>query len=370
MSGYWIESFEVYRPEELEQEWLELQGRADCSYFQSWGWIGTWLEEIAGDLSPRVIKVRSGRRLIGMGLFVSTNIRRHSFIRSRAMFLNEYPFEGKNMVIEYNGLLAERGCEDAVYAETIRYLLRKHREMDEFYFGAVADSSIPERLDSIADERLDLIVNEESVSWQVDLSRLAPGLDDYLASLSKNRRGQIRRSFRLYEKFGPLELYEARDTEEAQQFFDGLKVLHTERWRLKNKSGLFVNSQWESFHRSLIQARFKEGEIQLLKVGNSHSTIGYLYNFMWRGCVYVLQTGFSMCADNRLMPGYVVHALAIAYNKSKGMSEYDLMHGDSLYKRILCNQSRKLCWVVLQRRRFKFAVEKLATDMARRYRAL
>ncbi|MDX2505565.1 MAG: hypothetical protein QNL62_13960, partial [Gammaproteobacteria bacterium] len=72
----------------------------------------------------------------------------------------------------------------------------------------------------------------------------------------------------------------------------------------------------------------------------------------------------------RLMPGYVAHALAIDYNRSKGMLIYDLMHGEALYKSILCNRSQKLQWLVIQRKRLKFSIENLTVAMVRRLRGL
>jgi len=63
---YRDESHIVKSPEDIKQEWLGLQERATCSYFQSWGWIGKWLEQIATGLQPIVIKVWSGKDLIGI----------------------------------------------------------------------------------------------------------------------------------------------------------------------------------------------------------------------------------------------------------------------------------------------------------------
>lgn len=229
LPGYRIETCVIDQPGVVEQEWLDLQNRADCSYFQSWGWIGTWLEQIAVDMQPLLVNVLQGERRIGMGLFAPGEIKRHFFIHTRAMFLNEYPYDGKNMVIEYNGLLAERGYEETVYAEIIGYLLREYRKYDEFYFGAITDGQSLDSLKGAVDDRLHFMVNEESLAWQVDLSGVAPSLDAYLSTLSKNRRGQIRRSLRYYERNGPIQLDEARDTEEALVFLEGLKVLHIDR---------------------------------------------------------------------------------------------------------------------------------------------
>ena len=65
------------------------------------------------------------------------------------------------------------------------------------------------------------------------------------------------------------------------------------------------------------------------------------------------------------MPGYMVHVLAIAHYKKMGMKIYDLMHGDSLYKRVLCNRRETLRWVVMQRPRLKFAFENYVLKLTR-----
>ena len=370
MQAYRAESCELKHPGGLRQEWLDLQERADCSYFLSWGWIGTWLQQIAIALHPILVKVWCDTELVGLAVFVPRDIQRRVAFRASALFLNEYPFDHKNMVIEYNGLLAARGHESAVCTETVNHLVQDCKQYDEFHFGAIAEGPDLDSLLQVAGEHAGLLVTDESTAWQVDLDTFGSGIDAFLATLSKNRRTQLRRSIRLYEEQGPLSLDEARDTEQALLFFDGLKHLHTERRQLKGEDGAFANPHWEQFHRSLVKDRFTAGEIQIIRVSNPVMTIGYLYNFIWRRHVYVLQTGFRMGHDKRDQPGYVVHALAIAHNRDKGMVAYDLMHGDSLYKKILCNRSVTLYWAVLQRRRLKFSLERMLVAVIRRGRKL
>jgi CelD/BcsL family acetyltransferase involved in cellulose biosynthesis len=100
-------------------------------------------------------------------------------------------------------------------------------------------------------------------------------------------------------------------------------------------------------------------------VGNADGAVGYLYNLVWRKRVYVLQTGFRTYSDKRLMPGYAVHVLAIVYNRQRGMEVYDLMHGDSLYKRLLCNRNELLRWVVIRRKRWIAELEARVLEFAR-----
>ncbi|MDA3870663.1 MAG: GNAT family N-acetyltransferase [Gammaproteobacteria bacterium] len=370
MSDYRAESCEIQNLHDIKQHWCDLQQRADCSYFQSWGWMGNWLQHIASDLDPILIKIWQKDLLVGMGIFVSRKLTRHYLFNSNAVFLNEYPFDGRNMVIVYNGLLADRDHTRAVYEETIRHASRFFNNSDEFFFSGLSasdKSKLQQATDNHSDCQFKTI--EKSQTWSLRLDRFDRSIDSFLKTISKNRRAQIRGSIKAYEETGPLQLEEAGSKKEALAFFDGLKILHTERWQSKGGQGSFANPLWEQFHRSLISSRFMNGEIQLLRLSNAGGTIAYLYNFIWRERVYVLQTGFEISNDKRLMPGYVAHAFAIVHNKQKGMAVYDLMHGDSLYKKILCHQSQNLYWLVIQRKRLKFFIEDCSRALVRRLRA-
>jgi len=306
------------------------------------------------------IKIWDETILVGIGLFVPRNIKRHLVIHSDTLFLNEYPFEGGDMVIEYNGLLVEKGLESEIYIKVLEYLSVHFNKVDEFYFRAMTTEGGYRSLEQSGLFNLDYILRMKSVVWQVELDKFSPGLDSYIETLSSNARAQVRRSIRLYEMQAPLKLLEASSVEEALVFFDGLKSLHMARWQSKGKRGSFSNQRWERFHRSLIKKRFDTGEIQLLKIYNSSEDIAYLFNYIWCGKVYVLQMGFNYSQDKRLKPGYVAHSLAIVHNKRKGMTVYDFMLGESRYKSSLSNNTTSLYSVVLQRRRLKFTLEKMA----------
>lgn len=369
MPAYRVSTCLINKPGDLEADWLDLQARVDCSYFQSWSWIGAWLGLIAAELQPRAVRVFSGDNLVGIAIFIPGKFRRRYLVSTRAIFLNEYPFDIYNMSIEYNGVLSDPGHRDAVYRAMVCHLFEDDPALDEVFLGAVDTEALPPgRLAGLActHERLVTDTLEESHTWAVDLHLLVPGVDGFLQSLSKNRRGQIRRSIRLYEARGPLQIEAATDPDQALEFLDGLKTLHTLRWKREHKQGAFGNSAWEEFHRDLVETRFEAGEIQLLRVRNGESVIGYLYNLLWRGQVHVLQTGFAAVDEKGLMPGYVVHAMAIEYNRELGMRLYDLMHGSDLYKKILCSRHRKLVWCVLQRRRWRFMAERRLLSVKRK----
>lgn len=356
---YQVTSRRFKHAEEIQRAWVELEKRSSCSFFQSWGWIGNWLESVVPDLDRFLVEISDDQRVIAMGILVSHRSKRRVFIRSFGLFLNEFPVEDMNMAVEYNGLLIDADVDDAsqVYRALFNYLLCGSEEYDELYAGGIDQQVMGAIMHLRGDRRLQLISREKSISWQVDLNQFGSDLEAYLGTLSRNRRTQIRRSIRLYEAMGALQLEEAQNTDEALGYFNGLERLHSARWQRKGLQGSFVNPVWIGFHRALIANRYPQGEVQLLRARAGSEVIGYLYNFIWRNRVYILQTGFAISDDRRLMPGYIVHAMAIVHNRRKGMDIYDFMHGDSIYKRVLSNRSETLYWVSMQRRRLKFLLE-------------
>ena len=370
MPGYRVECNELADLEILKKTWLEVEKRANCSFFQSWGWVGTWLTRIVGELSPQLVSVYFDGQVVGLGILISTRVKRHHVFYSRTMYLNEAPFLDNNLIIEYNGMLAVRGHEPEVHSCAFQYMLQQFPDIDEFHFSALTSISSVNAAVNKYSEDVKIICQQTATSFLASLDYPGDGVDAFLANLGKNRRLQIKRSLRLYEDHGPVQIVEAKTVEQALQYLDGLKALHTRRWQSLGKAGSFANEHWEKFHRSLISSCFKHGEVQLLKVCNVDHEIGYLYNFIWRKHVYVLQTGFALEQDKRLMPGYVVHTLAIDYNKNKGMATYDLLHGDSLYKKLLCNKQQELYWLVIQRKRIRFLLEDVARILMRKFRAI
>jgi CelD/BcsL family acetyltransferase involved in cellulose biosynthesis len=179
-----------------------------------------------------------------------------------------------------------------------------------------------------------------------------------LGSVGSNTRYNIRRSQKEYQRLGPITVDAAVSAEQTLEYFDRLKTWHQAYWKDKGHSGSFAIAFFEDFHRRLIRERFATGEVQLLRVLAGERVVGYLYNFVYRDRVYNYQSGFDYSVCERYnRPGLVSHHAAIDYNLQQGRRAYDLMAGDSQYKRSLGTQVGELQWIVLQRPQWQFRVE-------------
>lgn len=349
----------------LEAQWRALEEQSACSFFQSWSWIGAWLQLIGVREGLRIYQCYKDDNLIALGIVSQDMIRRRHLFRSQVVSINEVNNPDLNMFIEYNGLLTLNGCE----AEALQQLIGDLDECDPSW-DELNITNIPQQTYlGLRLERLNLqpIHDSQSTPWIASLENAAE-LDAIINRLSRNRRWQIRRSIKEYEKEGPLRIEAATTVEEALNYFRLLGILHTERWNRVGLKGSFAKPNWVLFHQSLIASAFNRGEIQLLRIRCGSRDIGYIYNFLWRDSVLMVQSGFVSEQRNVFRPGYISHIMAMQLNAQRGAALYDFMIGDAEYKQVLATAHPPLISLRLQRRRISFIVENSAVHVFRQLR--
>ena len=354
--------------EALAAEWRELEARSDGSFFVSWHWIGRWRAALPPSVDCRLLRVREGSAVVGLALLCVGRRTRMRIVTSRALFLHATGDDALDeLTIEYNGMLARRGVEREVLAAALAELSRDP-SWDEVYLDGFGEAAlVPERLPDGA-----VRVTERHLKYRyVDLEALRRSARPYTAMMTRDMRSKMKRSRAAAEAVGPLAFVTARDASEARSFLDGLRALHQKTWRARGKPGAFATPFFAEFHERLVSEAFAEGVVQLGRLDAGGTTLGYLYCFLYRGRVYVYQTGFdfSLGEGTNWRPGLVCHVFAIEHNAALGMSAYDLMAGEGRYKRELASESGEMDWLVLQRPRLGFRVHALLRAARRRLRA-
>ena len=125
--------------------------------------------------------------------------------------------------------------------------------------------------------------------------------------------------------------------------------MHYARWRKKGQGGSFSSAAVVDFHRRLIGRLWPLGEVDLVCVHAGEKVFGYLYNFTTENKIYFFQSGFAYEEGVKLSPGLLTLAICIEVYRVKGYSEFDLLAGESQYKRVLAKQERSLFWTVIYR---------------------
>jgi len=327
----------------LARAWLDLEARADGSFFQSWAWTGCLVEERFAE--PWLLTARRGDRIVALALF---NRAPRAGLGRRALLLGESGVAAQDSIfIEHNGLLVDRTeptglrahCWAALSAAGEAGLRRATWVL----------SGVPAAIrDELPGNRIERILARRPAPRR-DLARDGDGA--VLDGLSPNTRQQLRRSLRGWEAIGPLRLEAADGADQAGPFLAGLVDLHQRYWTGRGKPGAFAEPFFERFHRALIRRAAPDQRLDLIRVSAGERVAGYLYNLVHRDWVAAYQSGFDFGEDSdKLRPGLVCHLLAIEHYRAAGMRLYDFLGGEARYKRSFANDEAELLWLTVRPR--------------------
>lgn len=340
----------------LGEIWNGLLELCEHDYFLSWGWISTWLKSLPRSVDVRLV-VGYLEEQPALAFFIgSASRRRFGILSSRRISLNTTGNRVLDQLyIEYNAVLCIPSLRFDLGAQ-VDWLEKKN--WHEFLLPGLSATFIQQTglLNHREVRDCGVMLTEQTPAFFVDLQKVRGVQMDYLQLLSSNKRSQIRRSIKEYQKDGEIHIEMAQSSAQALEMLDALVELHQQEWQKRGKSGVFANPYLYQFHRDLISSRFDAGEIQLLKVHTPNAVIGYLYNFIYQGKVLFYQSGLNYLPGNLYRPGLVSHYYAILFNASRDMRIYDFLAGDDGYKSSLGTDFESVYWVRLIRGRLRFSI--------------
>jgi CelD/BcsL family acetyltransferase involved in cellulose biosynthesis len=366
-SGADVEITPLAQIDAARDAWAALEPETALSYFQSWAWIGAWLETLPRETRPHLVTWSPGGRLCGAGIVVARARTRSRFIRTRSLFLAQAGVAALDGVtIEHNGFIVRRGLEEEGIAALLEGLVQSRLGWDDLVIGGVDAECVPLYEQAARKAGLACTTSITRPYFTVNLAELRSQKRDYLSTLSSNTRYQVRRAVRAYEELGKLVIAEAHSAEEALAFFRRLGELHQAYWTTRGEPGAFASPYFIRLHETMIRNDFARGAIQLLKVSAGEHEVGYLYNLVHAGVVSSYQSGFNYTDNAHLKPGLVSHHAAIQFNLERGRAIYDFLAGDSQYKRSLCTTTSSMSWLACERPRVRFALERQLRRLLRR----
>ncbi|MBI3176009.1 MAG: GNAT family N-acetyltransferase [Chloroflexi bacterium] len=355
---------------EIERIWCGLQAQCPHDYFLSWGWISTWLESLPKDVDVRLIVGLVQDQPV-LAFFVgSARRRKYGLLPTHSLALNTTGNRYFDLLyIEYNSVLALPSLKFSL-ADLLHWLGNKR--WHEFSLPGLSSEFVQQMglLGSESPTSVGVLLEEESSAYFVDLAKVREAKMDYLGLLSSNKRSQIRRSIKEYEKEGEVHIQAAESVAEALEMLSALAELHQEEWQKRGKPGVFSNPYLMDFHRKLIVSRFEAGEIQILRVFTPQATIGYLYNFVYGDKVLFYQSGLKYRPGNLYRPGLVSHYFSIMQNARTDMRVYDFMAGEAGYKSSLATDSVPMYWVRLVNGRLRFSMERTVLSLKERLKEM
>jgi CelD/BcsL family acetyltransferase involved in cellulose biosynthesis len=304
----------------LKPEWNDLVRRSCCdTLFLTWEWQKTWWKHL-GEGNLLLLGFRHGDdgRLVGIApLFRTKDGDGRSVLN----------MVGCRDVSDYLDVISEAGQEDGVYQALLDYLEDEAVEFDLIDLCNIPQASLTfTRLREKAESRgYQTLVEVEDVCPIIPLPET---WDDYLMSIDKKQRHEIRRKLRKADAADTRFVIVASN-DDLQAAMQAFVDLHQKSTPEKDE---FMDAQMQGFFFEVAQVLQDNGWLQLAFVEMDGEKTASLLNFDYGDAILVYNSGYDPTQHRHLSPGIVVTARCIEYAISLGRRKFDFLRGDEVYK--------------------------------------
>lgn len=325
----------------LEETWEALYNTSPTARSTlHWGWIRQWLETfgprcLAAPGGLKTIVWREGEKVVAIAPLYVRAVGRLQ--RKILQFISTGEDDNERCYPEYIDLLIHPEYVERVKESFASILLTtKGLGCDELYAGLVReDASVVEGF-----RRMRGAYRETRDHYAPHLS-LSSSFDEYLQKLSSNARQLYRRMLRSADKEG-VTLTLARSPIDAGHFLDELITLHQKRWTRDGQPGAFSSPRMREYHRALSSKLVPRGDAIIAHLAHEGAPLAVLYGFVSHGHFDFYQSGIADGTEQVKSPGVLAHLMLIRELCSRDLICYDLLAGESEYKRRLATGGTKL----------------------------
>ncbi|MES2979582.1 MAG: GNAT family N-acetyltransferase [Pseudomonadota bacterium] len=312
---------------ELEAEWRRFEKIADCTVFQSFIWLSTWLRHIGRRKETRCV-ISTGRDEKGDLMFVlPLAVEWHGLSRTLTWLGSDNN--------DYNAPLFARHCpqwtrED--FLELWQHILRRVQSVQGWRYDLVELVRMPAALGTRNNPFLYLPVHPHPD--HAYLTRLGSDWETYYAgkrSAATRSRERTKRN-RLGE-LGTIAFFTPRNPEEIGASVDQLIAQKTLAFAGMGARNIFQRPGWAAFYRDLASNPDAAGfaHTSRLDVGSTASAINL--GLIFQGTYHHLLASHTEEVMARFSPGAVHLQELMRYAISQGCAAYDFTIGDEPYKR-------------------------------------
>ena len=305
----------------LRDEWNPLLHDSTSDIiFLTWEWQSTWWEHL-GEGELYLLATRTDRgRLIGIApLYLTTS----------DDGLNELSIVGCRDVSDYLDLIAAHGQEEKVYDALLDWL-----ESSEAPDWDVADlCNIPAA--SPTHSLLAEMAAARGYQVQTEVEDVCPIIflpstwDEYLSSLDRKQRHEIRRKLRKAERSGQVKWYVVDEERDLAAEMEAFIELHEKSSVEKDE---FMDARMKGFFHAAAQVLRENGWLQLAFIEVNGEKAATMLNFDYRDSIMVYNSGYDPQKYAWLSPGIVLLAYCIQRAIELGRAKFDFMRGDEEYK--------------------------------------
>ncbi|HEX2477162.1 MAG TPA: GNAT family N-acetyltransferase [Lacipirellulaceae bacterium] len=326
----------------LEAHWNELAGDMP---FRSWDWLAMWWKHYGtgatdsrNEERPQTAEkqlyvlavfgqdgrgnTQDGKPLIGIAPW---------YLDRTVIHGNVLRWLGSGEVCtDHLSLICRSEHRQQVAAAVAEELTANCDDWDRIDLGAVdADDAAVAALVDAFEER-DCLVSRHAANafWVLEMPQT---WDDYLASISKSHRKQLRQLERRVLESQRVRWHQVASAGELPAVWEILVDLHQRRRKSLGEPGCFASRQFHDFHREVTQRLLARGQLRMSWLALDGSPAAAEYHVADSSATYAYQGGVD---PERLAeePGRLSAILCLRAAIAEGHSRVDFLRGDEPYK--------------------------------------
>ena len=311
--------------EQLSADWNALlhNSKADTP-FLTLEWQKTWWDCLCeGEL--HLITVRDSGALIGVApLFILTQADAEGQLRRILRLI------GSVDASDYLDLIAMRGRERDVLQALLDALARSN-DWDVLDLYNVPEASCTrEWLPELAAERGWKLTDEKQVVCPI--IHLPATFDDYVASLDKKERHELRRKLRRAEGTEGVTWYAITGSDRAHDLDEAAEAFIDLMMKSRSDKSDFMTDRMRRFFHQMIHATHDGGFLHLTFLEVDGVKAATYLSFDYNHKRLVFNSGLATEGFQSLSAGIVLVARMIEDAIQQGYSEFDFLRGDEKYK--------------------------------------
>jgi CelD/BcsL family acetyltransferase involved in cellulose biosynthesis len=261
-------------------EWDALIARTDGSLYMTPAWCEVWWRHFGAGRELRVIAVRDGEELVAVLPFFVERLL-GPLGRTRVAKL-----VGSDSSLALVELPALPGTATEALALGLRALVA---EVDMVHVGPCPGALAQlDALRAAAAEIADVAdVARDREAGSHTVFELPHGFDAYLQTLSKNQRGNYRRSVNKLAKAFEFEVDILRDRATLEREFEAFVDMHQAQWQAVDKLGHFDDwPRGREYGRDLVATFAERDEVRMIRLIADGQVVAYYWCFAHGGTYY------------------------------------------------------------------------------------
>lgn len=223
---------------------------------------------------------------------------------------NSAMLSGGKEISDYMDVLGPEDAKESAWAEIMQYM--KSRGIDHLYLDNLPAHS---RTLTVFHDRAE----REDTTPYIDLPHT---WDEYVMSLDKHGRHELRRKIRNFEaEHQNIRVYRAENTSKNMETMLNLMMLD-------EKKNTFLTLEMQTFFRGLVDAFPQDLHLLFLEVDGE--VVAATLSFVYDNALLLYNSGYN--AAQYSLAGFYLVAMSIKHAIESGYATYNFLQGDERYK--------------------------------------